>query len=90
MSGVVTLRGYAVANGLSEVTLDVGAGLSPTEWTSLRRDARITVTGPLGTWDTTAFDNGVHTIRLRVLDQAGGLSQTSIAVTVRNVDADDE
>ena len=84
VSGTVALEGIAFANSLREVRIDVGAGLQPAEWTSVRRDARISVTGSLGSWDTTGFADGLYTIRLTVRDGLDGIGQTRVIVTVRN------
>ena len=84
LSGQVTLRGVAFAIQLREVTIDVGEGRQPAEWTNLRRDSRISITGPLGSWDTTTVADGVHTIRLAVRDKDDNVAETRVTVTVRN------
>ena len=84
LSGTVALSGVAFANGLREVNIDVGQGLQPETWTSLRRDGRISVTGALGAWDTTGFADGVYSIRLTVRDSRGDVTETRVIVTVRN------
>ena len=84
VSGTVALQGIAFANGIREVNIDVGAGLRPETWTSIRRDGRISVTGPLGSWDTTGFDDGLYSIRLTVRDSRGNIAETRVIVTVDN------
>ncbi|MCY4455844.1 MAG: transglycosylase domain-containing protein [Chloroflexi bacterium] len=84
VSGTVALQGIAFANGIREVNIDVGPGLRPAAWTSIRRDGRISVTGPLGSWDTTGLEDGLYTIRLMVRDSRGNIVETRVIVTVRN------
>ncbi len=84
LSGHVTLRGIAFAISLREVSIDIGAGFQPSEWTNVRSDRRISVTGPLGSWDTTTVPDGVYTIRLTVSDREGNVAETRTSVTVRN------
>ena len=87
LSGHVTLRGIAFAISLREVSIDIGEGFQPSEWTNVRRDRRISVTGPLGSWDTTTVADGVYTIRLTVSDREGNVAETRTSVTVRNGEA---
>ncbi len=84
LSGQVTLRGIAFAISLREVSIDIGEGFQPSEWTNVRRDRRISVTGPLGSWDTTTVADGIYTIRLTVSDREGNVAETRTSVTVRN------
>ena len=84
LSGEVTLRGVAFSTRLREVTIDIGEGRQPAEWMNLRRDNRISVTGPLGSWDTTTVADGLYTIRLAVRDKDDNVAETRITVTVRN------
>ncbi|MXZ46047.1 MAG: hypothetical protein F4Z08_03485 [Chloroflexi bacterium] len=84
LSDQVTMRGIAFSAQLREVTIDVGEGQQPTEWTNLRRDNRISVTGPLGTWDTTTVPDGIYTVRLTVQDRDGLVAEARVIVSVQN------
>ncbi len=84
VSGVVAMEGLAFSLQLREVVIEVGAGLRPAAWTTIRRDDRPSVVGPLGDWDTTGLEDGVHTLRLTVRDAVQGDAVTTVPVVVRN------
>ena len=51
----------------------------------IRRDARASVIGDLGDWDTTALAVGVYTLRITVRDAIQGDAVATVApVVVRN------
>ena len=90
VSGVVAMEGLAYSAALREVVIEVGAGLYPSAWTTIRRDARISVTGPLGDWDTRSLADGVYTLRITVRDALLGDAVAFVApVVVRNADGGD-
>ena len=84
VSGRVALGGLAFSGALQEVGIEVGLGLQPTSWEIIRRDSKASVTGSLGFWDSTQFEDGVYTIRLSVRDALLGTAEASVVVTVRN------
>ena len=84
VSGRVALGGLAFSGALQEVGIEVGLGLQPTSWEIIRRDSKASVTGSLGLWDTTQFEDGVYTIRLSVRDALLGTAEALVVVTVRN------
>ena len=85
VSGVVALEGLAYSTNLREVVIEVGAGLQPLAWTTIRRDAHQSVVGELGDWDTTALADGVYTLRITVRDAIQGDAVATVApVIVRN------
>ena len=84
LSGQAILRGVAYSARLRDVTIDIGEGQQPTEWTNLRSDSRIRVTGPLDTWDTTSVSDGIYTIRLTVRDRDDLVAEARVTVVVEN------
>jgi hypothetical protein len=48
--------------------LEYGFGIDPTEWFEIRSSPFPEIDTRLGTWDTSEVDDGVYTIRLRVMD----------------------
>ena len=84
VSGRVALGGLAFSGALQEIGIEVGLGLQPASWEIIRRDAQASVTGSLGFWDTTQFEDGVYTIRLSVRDALLGTAEALVVVTVKN------
>jgi hypothetical protein len=86
VGGPVRIAGTAAAHELDAYTLEVGAGASPTAWTT----TGITVTGgsvvggALATWDTTTAADGPWTLRLSARDVSGLVREARRTVTVDN------
>ena len=71
LSGLVTLSGSATDTlGFADYLLEIGAGSSPSSWTTIGTYTTPVSGGTLASWDSTAL-TGVHTLRLTVHDQAG-------------------
>jgi RHS repeat-associated protein len=75
LGGSVTVLGSAMG-AFHDYTLDFGAGVSPTSWTTITSSTTAVVGGTLATWDSRAV-NGVQTLRLTVHDAVGN----SVVVT---------
>ena len=86
VSGNVLISGLAFSGLLQQVQIEVGVGLQPESWETIRRDNLPSITGPLGFWDSTAVDDGIYTIRLIVRDQQLGTAVASVVVSVKNSD----
>ena len=84
LSGVAPLSGLAFSGSLQQVRIEVGAGLRPQSWQTIRIDNKASVTGSLGLWDTTGVEDGIYTIRLTVVDAQLGVAEASVVVTVKN------
>ena len=88
LAGQVDIRGQAHAGGAEGASFDSyelhwGTGLSPAEWHSLPVDGGEPVEDePLGSWDVGLLDDGGYTLRLRVSDGAGLLSEDQQVVRV--------
>ena len=83
ISGPTVVTGIAIAGQLLDITLEVGAGSQPSQWTQLRRDTTPVANAPLGIWDPTGLADGLYTLRLTVRDRLLGSAETTVAVTVR-------
>ncbi|HEY2946701.1 MAG TPA: CARDB domain-containing protein, partial [Vicinamibacteria bacterium] len=83
VSGSVDVRGtaFSVAD-FKEYRLLVGAGLSPSSWTLLRRSAMPVAAGLLGNW--TAFGDGPHVLALEAEDVSGNLARVTKPLIVDN------
>ncbi len=84
VSGAVAVAGSAVTGDFLDARLDVGPGISPSNWTEVGRIGQPQVAGTLGRWDTTALEDGTYTLRLTVRDRQLGLTEVTTVVTVRN------
>jgi len=83
ISGPTVVTGIATAGQLLDITLEVGAGARPSQWTVLRNDTTPVANGPLGIFDPVGLSEGLHTLRLTVRDRVLGAAETSIVVTMR-------
>ena len=84
VKGKVDVRGFAGSAELESVVVEVGFGLSPTEWAEIRR-LKVNVTGgQLAVWDSVPSADGIYTIRVTVTDEVFGEAQASVYVVVRN------
>ena len=86
VSGNVLIGGLAFSGLLQQVQIEVGVGLQPESWETIRRDNLPSLNGTLGFWDSTAVDDGIYTIRLVVRDQQLGTTVASVVVSVKNSD----
>ena len=78
------VRGTAGSALPKSIVVEVGAGLSPTEWTSIGSHEASVLNNRLALWDTTAVDDGIYTIRVTVTDEIFGAAQATVYVVVRN------
>jgi membrane peptidoglycan carboxypeptidase len=83
ISGPTVVTGVAIAGQLLDVTLEVGAGAQPAQWTLLRRDSTPVANSPVGIWDPTGLTDGLYTLRLTVRDRVLGSAETTVAVVLR-------
>jgi hypothetical protein len=86
VSGAVQITGTAGAFDLEEFVVEIGAGLTPSEWTPIERRTTSVANNRLATWDTTSVGNGIYSIRVTVRDSIFGEAQAQIFVVVRNGD----
>ena len=86
VSGNVLIGGLAFSGLLQQVQIEIGVGLQPESWETIRRDNLPSLNGTLGFWDSTAVDDGIYTIRLVVRDQQLGTAVASVVVSVKNSD----
>ncbi len=91
VNGTVTINGSAYGFGFSNFSLEVGEGLSPTNWStvgiSLAGDGNDSINqSTLATWNTERYPEGQHTLRLRVYDNTSLVSDDRVHVTVNNIE----
>jgi hypothetical protein len=84
VNGIVTVTGTAGATALLETTIEVGAGIAPTDWQLIGRTTSQIVDGVIATWDTSGIPDGVYTLRVVVRDQSFGSAQSTVVISVRN------
>jgi len=83
IGGKVEITGTASDANLSSYTLEWGAGAAPTTWTGLATFSPRAITqGLLGLWETKGLEVGAYTLRLRVADKAGTVTEVLRAVQV--------
>ncbi|MFC1643673.1 hypothetical protein ACFL1F_01160, partial [Chlamydiota bacterium] len=85
--GSVIIRGTATDDNFNSYTVEYGAGSAPVSWMTITTSAEQVESDTLATWDTRAdvLDNGLYTIRLTVIDEAGKESTAGVTVQVANV-----
>lgn len=84
VSGIVAVAGTAAANDLLETTVEVGAGLAPSEWQLIGRTTSQVVSSVIARWDTSQVPDGIYTLRVVVTDRSLGSTQVNVTVSVRN------
>ena len=84
VQGTVVVTANAFSGDLLDVVLEVGAGLQPATWTQISRGTEPVISGAVGAWETTEFEDGLYTLRLTVRDRTLGAAQATIILTVRN------
>ena len=70
---------------LAEYTLSAGPGESPAFFDDIGGGTAATLNGPLGSWVTGRFQDGLYTLRLRATDLAGHVAETQLGVTIDGV-----
>jgi subtilisin family serine protease len=83
--GPVAVTGDAGGPGFARYILDYGAGAAPGSWTVVRDSTTPVLGGTLGTFDPGAIAEGLYTLRLRVISQAGVTFSDHVRVTLRYV-----
>jgi parallel beta-helix repeat protein len=84
----VPVNGSASDAFLVSYTLDFGAGVSPSTWTTIQTQATGITSGLLGNWIVSSssgaafLPNGPYTLRLRTSDRAGNAVTATVPVTV--------
>jgi len=89
--GVVDVMGTAMVTdgSLNSWILDFARGEHPPSgYTPITISSTPVEDGLLGTWDTTARDDGIYTLRLRVTDTNAITLETSVVVTLDNTQPD--
>ena len=84
VSGTIAITGVAASGNLAQTLVEIGPGLTPTQWFQAGRTNAQVMNGPIATWDTTAVPDGTYTIRLTVTDAKLGSAVTSVVVAVKN------
>lgn len=80
--GAVRVRGTAALEGgqVASWRLEAGQGASPSSWTQVAEGTGA-VSGELARWDTAGLE-GLYTLRLTVVSEAGETTVTTLPVTV--------
>jgi len=84
VKGIIEVRGIAGSAELELIVVEVGFGLSPVEWTEVRRLKESAVGTQLALWDSVPSANGIYTIRVTVTDKVFGKALASVYVVVQN------
>lgn len=83
VQGTVTVFGTAWDDAFEQYELYVGEGQEPTTWDLIVGPIEEpVVNGELGTWDTTGYPSGPHTLRLVVTDLPPASNTAEALVTV--------
>jgi 1A family penicillin-binding protein len=84
LSGVAIIGGTVQMPDFDHYTIQLGFGNDPQDWIQLVYGTNPVQDGPLGTWDTQRFPDGVYTIRLAMFDRAGKSFAGRVHVNVGN------
>jgi hypothetical protein len=84
VKGDLEVRGTAGSAQPKSIVIEVGSGLSPTEWTSIDSHEASVLNNRLALWDTTSVDDVIYTIRVTITDEVFGAVQATVYVVVRN------
>jgi membrane peptidoglycan carboxypeptidase len=83
--GKVQILGTATDPAFKTCSVQVGAGINPTDWIQVGVEGQQPVTeGLLAEWDTAGLD-GLYAVRLTVVDRSNQLKTAVIQVTVDNI-----
>ncbi|MBN2025860.1 MAG: DUF11 domain-containing protein, partial [Actinobacteria bacterium] len=82
--GVAEITGTATDAHFLKYQLFYGEGTGPPDIPITPEVTSPVTNGVLGSWDTTAVDDGLYTLLLKVYDQATLISDTTVQVTVDN------
>jgi subtilisin family serine protease len=86
IGGIVDIGGFADGERFQGYTMDVGKGASPSQWKGLFQSSRMVSGTPLLLdFNTEALMDGLHTFRLRVIDQLNQTNMVKKTVEVANV-----
>ncbi len=89
VGGTVTVQGSAHGANFAYYLLECGSGETPSSWTLVSSSSVAVASGNLASWDTTTRAEGIHTLRLRVVDRLGENYVDRIIVSVNNNDPPD-
>lgn len=83
VGGEVTITGSAAAEVFDYYVLEYGAGPNPTLWVTMGGQVTTPVRGAvLGTWNTNGLAEGIYTLRLTLVGQAGQTRQYTLPVRI--------
>ena len=82
--GAVAVSGTVKEDHLSSWRLEVGAGTSPSSWSSVASGTSLPASQTLAAWSVAGLADGVYTLRLTAEDLAGATAQATVAVVVDN------
>lgn len=86
VGGTCPIIGQASDSHIKSYSLQYGGGNSPSVWYTFASGAN-SVTGTLGSWDTSRIPNGIYSIRLIVSDLAENVASASTTIEVFNAPA---
>lgn len=85
LNGTAKVDGFAAGFGSTYYEVLIGAGEFPTLWSAALFGNSPINDGTLGTFDTADFPDGVYTLRLRVFDAYGRVSEDRVVATINNI-----
>jgi len=80
----IEVKGTVQSANLSDWTLYVGEGETPSSWQQLSSGSSEVNNGTLVEWDTTSFDDGLWTLRLVLETTTGAVFEDRVTVCVAN------
>ncbi len=83
ISGAVEVIGTASDENTKEYTLSYFDG---TNWNTINSSTTSVTNSTLGTWNTNTVTNDSYPIKLRIVDNAGNVSRTTVNIVVNNQD----
>ena len=84
LGGEIPIRGTATGDDFQQYSVEYGVGETPTSWTEIATSTTPVSDGVLATWNTTAIESGVYTVRLTVDDTLGNAAYARTKVIVDN------
>ncbi len=83
VSGSIAITGVATSANFLGATVEVGAGLSPSQWKTIGTHLAPVANGTLAVWDTSAEKDGAYRLRVTVRDRQFGNTTTEILLVIR-------
>lgn len=84
--GVIDIHGKSWAESFQYYTLEYGRGKNPENWIEIINSSMIVIDDILATWDTTSLEDGLYTIKLKVVSSGNVFTDSSLIIVNNEYD----